>query len=104
VGIIEIILAVVIVAYPGISSETLMYLLFFPLILHGIVRVAVYFTEKDLPTWLRNVLVTKGFITILLTGAVVAFQPLSTEIMIPIFALVFIASGISRIALGIAGF
>jgi uncharacterized membrane protein HdeD (DUF308 family) len=104
VGIIEIILAAVIVAYPDISSETLMYLLFVPLILHGIVRVAVYFTERDLPTWLKNVLVTKGLITILLTGAIVAFQPLSTETMIPIFSLVFIASGISRIALGIAGF
>jgi uncharacterized membrane protein HdeD (DUF308 family) len=104
VAIIEIILAVVIVIFPDISSEMLIYLLFIPLVLHGIVRVAVYFTEKDLPSWLRITLVAKGVITILLTGAVVAFQPINLEIMIQIFGFIFIASGLSRIALGIAGF
>ncbi len=82
----------------------LVYLLFIPLIFHGIVRVAIYFTEKDLPSWLRNILITKGIITILLTGAVIALQPLDLSIMVSIFSIIFIASGISRIALGIAGY
>jgi uncharacterized membrane protein HdeD (DUF308 family) len=104
VGIIEIILAVVIVAYPQTSPRLLAILLFIPFLFHGIVRVAIYYTEKDLPSWLRNILVTKGIITVLLAGGVVAFQPLDLSIMVSIFSLIFIASGISRIALGIAGY
>ena len=104
VAIIELILAVVIVTYTGISPQMLAYLLFIPLLFHGIVRVAIYFTERDLPLWLRRILVAKGLITVLLTGAVVAFQPLNPPIMVSVFSLVFMASGISRIALGIAGY
>jgi len=104
VGIIELVLAVVIVAYPGISPQMLVYLLFIPLLFHGIVRVALYFTEGDLPLWLRSILIAKGLITILLTGAVVAFQPLNLSIVISVFSLIFMASGISRIALGVAGY
>ena len=104
VALIELILAVVIVTYPGISSEMLVYLLFIPLLLHGIVRVGIYFTEKDLPSWLRRILIAKGLITILLTGALVGFQPLDLPIMVSVFSLIFMVSGISRIALGIAGY
>ena len=75
-----------------------------PFLFHGIVRVAIYFTEGDLPLWLRRILIAKGLITILLTGAVVAFQPLNLPLMVSAFSLVFMASGISRIALGIAGY
>ena len=104
VAIIELVLAGVIVAYPGISPQMLVVLLFIPLLFHGIVRVAIYFTERDLPLWLRRILIAKGLITVLLTGAVVAFQPLNLPITVSIFSLVFMASGISRIALGIAGY
>ena len=104
VAVIELVLAVFIVTYPGLSSQMLVYLLFIPLLFHGIVRVAIYFTEKDLPSWLRRVLIAKGLITVLLTGVVVAFQPLNLPITVSVFSLVFMASGISRIALGIAGY
>jgi uncharacterized membrane protein HdeD (DUF308 family) len=104
VGIIEIILAIIIVIYPEISPQMLVYILFIPLFFHGIVRVAIYFTEKDLPSSLRNILITKGIITVLLTCAVVVFQPLDLFIMVSLFSIIFIASGISRIALGIAGY
>jgi len=104
VAIIELVLAVVVIAYPGISPQMLVYLLFIPLLFHGIVRVAIYFTERDLPLWLRRILIAKGLITVLLTGAVVAFQPLNLPIVVSVFSLIFMASGISRIALGIAGY
>ena len=104
VAIIELVLAAVAITNPGISPQMLVILLFIPLLFHGIVRVAIYFTERDLPLWLRRILIAKGLITILLTGALVAFQPLNLPIMVSVFSLIFMASGISRIALGIAGY
>jgi uncharacterized membrane protein HdeD (DUF308 family) len=103
VGIIEIILAAIIVAFPQISPRLLAILLFIPFLFHGIVRVAIYFNEVDLPSWLRTILILKGIVTVFLTGVVVVFQP-DVLVMVLIFSFIFIASGISRIALGIAGY
>ena len=102
-GLLILVLALVVLLFQTLFVLTLIWILAIALVVLGIVRVFVGLIDKELPTWLRILVIVVGLITIVLSF-LIFLQPSLGELTLVIFiAWTLLTNGITRIAKAIVG-
>lgn len=102
-GILALVLAIVAIIYPQLTTQVLIYLLSFALLIHGIVRVVIGGFAKVLPNWLQGLLVVIGLLTIALSVVVFISPEFGFLTLIFLLSIGFLLNGMARIISGITG-
>ena len=102
-GIAGIILAMIAVAFPVIAAETLVLMIAFGLLFFGIVRMAIGFAVKILPTWIRTLVIVVGLLSVFFALIVIFFPVIGIASLIVLLSFTFLLLGIEYILLGVTG-
>jgi len=103
VGILALILAFVILLYPGIATLFLVYYLAVSLLFTGIAMIGTGGTDKSFPSWLRGLLITVGISIFVISVVVIIFPALGLLTLLYIISINFLLYGIGRIFSGVTG-
>ena len=101
-GVIILVLAVLVVIFPGYGVETLLLFLSFGLIIYGCSRLLLGFILK-VPSWIRVMLVTVGIIDLILSTLVLLFPGLALLTFATILGLLLLISGAESVISGFNG-
>ncbi len=104
VGLAALTLGIVVVIFPDLGIEILIFILAIGLMLQGIARITVGGSDTDLPTWFRSILIILGVLSIFLSFIVIVFPTLGYLSLIFLLAWGFLLTGIGRIAVGVSGY
>jgi uncharacterized membrane protein HdeD (DUF308 family) len=102
-GIISVILAVVVVLYPGLGAAYLLILVSFGLFVYGFGRIYLASTLKATPGWMRGMSTAVGVLDIILSVAVVLLPGLALLTLAAILSVVLVVSGAEMIVSGAIG-
>jgi len=96
-------LAVVALVYVDLTTQVLIYILSFILLLNGVARLVIGGFARTLPKWLRRFLVDVGVITIALSVVVFMAPSFGLLTLVLILSITFLFNGVARIVQGIKG-
>mgnify|MGYP006266556689 CR=1 FL=1 len=102
-GIISLILAVVVVLFPGYGAETLLILVSFGLMVYGFGRIFLASALKAAAGWLRGMIVAVGVLDVILSVAVVLLPGLALLTLAVILSGVLLVSGVEMVVSGVIG-
>lgn len=85
---------------PGLSFETLVYLLAITLAIQGLGRV-FHSMRRGPPAWLRGSALAVGALTVLLAAVAVAVPNMAVLTLVPLIAIVVVVNGIETIVWGL---
>ena len=103
VGIVAMVLGLVSLCYPNLTTQLLIYIISFALLLNGVARLVIGGFAKAFPKWLRGFLAVIGIISIILAAMVFVYQELGVLALVLILSFTFMFNGIARIIQGITG-
>ena len=96
-------LALVALLYTNLTTQVLIYILAFVLLLNGVARLVIGEFGKAFPKWLRAFFVVVGVLTVLLSAVVFVYSDFGFLALIILLSFTFMFNGIARIVQGIAG-
>ena len=102
-GIVSLILAIIVILFPGYGALTLIILLAYGLILYGFSRILLAYTLKSTDGWLRGVIAAVGVLDIILSVVVIALPGLALLTLVVILSLVLLMSGAEILISGATG-
>jgi uncharacterized membrane protein HdeD (DUF308 family) len=100
-GILSIALSTLAIVYPGLATVTLIYLLAFAMISHGISRVCIAGMIDILPNALRVLIGINGLLTVVFAAIIFLFPALGAATLVVLLSLAYMINGIENIVLGI---
>ena len=103
VGLVAIVLALVALLYTNLTTQVLIYILAFVLLLNGVARLVIGEFGKAFPKWLRAFFVVVGVLTVLLSAVVFVYSDFGFLALIILLSFTFMFNGIARIVQGITG-
>jgi uncharacterized membrane protein HdeD (DUF308 family) len=103
IGIVAIVLAIVALLYTDLTTQVLIYILSFVLLLNGVARLVIGGFARAFPKWLRGFFVAVGVLTIVLSVIVFVSPSLGFLALVLILSFTFMFNGIARIIQGIMG-
>lgn len=103
IGLIAIILGVTAIVYADLTTQLLIYIIAFSMLLIGVARCVIGGFAKTFPTWVRGLLVIIGLMTIGLSVAIFLFSDLGVLTLVILLSFSFMVNGIARIIQGITG-
>lgn len=99
-GLLAVVFVLVAVFFPGLSFETLVYLFAITLTIQGLSRV-FHSLRRGPPAWLRVSALAVGGLTLLLAAIAVAVPNIAALTLVPLVAIIVLASGIEMIVWGL---
>jgi uncharacterized membrane protein HdeD (DUF308 family) len=102
-GIVSLILAIIVILFPGYGALTLIILLAYGLIVYGFSRIFLACTLKSADGWLRGVIAAVGVLDIILSVVVIALPGLALLTLTVILSLVLLVSGAEILISGAIG-
>lgn len=102
-GVLAIVVGILILVFPGVSTVTLAFLLGIGMLIWGIGRIVVGSTESEFRGGMRALLIVLGILLVVFSGIIIA-EPVIGIYTYAFFAsLAFFVIGIDSLASGIAG-
>ena len=102
-GIISLILALLVLVFPGLAVLTLLLLVSFGLMVYGVGRIFIAYALKDTVGWLRGAIAAVGVVNIILSGAVVILPGVALLTLAIILSVLLLVSGAEMIVSGAIG-
>jgi len=102
-GLVSLILALLVVLFPGYGVLTLMIFVSFGLLVYGVSRISLASILKSTEGWLRGMIVAVGVIDIVLSIIVLVLPSLALLTIAIILALALIVSGFHMVVSGAIG-
>jgi uncharacterized membrane protein HdeD (DUF308 family) len=102
-GILSLILAVLVIAFPDYGALTLIWFLSFGLMVYGFGRMFLAYAVKVAPGWMRGSMVAVGVLDVILSVVVLLLPNESLLALVIILAVVLIVSGVEAIVSGAIG-
>ena len=102
-GIISLILALLVLVFPGWAVLTLLLLVSFGLMVYGVGRIFIAYALKDTVGWLRGAIAAVGVVDIILSGAVVILPGVALLTLAIILSVLLLVSGAEMIVSGAIG-
>src|SRR5271157_3774 len=99
-GILSLILALLVLIFPGYAVLTLIIFVSFGLIVYGVGRLFLAYALKETLGWIRGMIVAVGVIDIILSVVVLALPNVALLTLAVILALVLLVSGAEMIVSG----
>jgi len=96
-------LAIVALLYTDLTTQVLIYILSFVLLLNGVARLVIGGFGRVFPKWLRGFFVVVGVLTIVLSVIVFVSPSLGFLALVLLLSFTFMFNGIARIIQGITG-
>jgi uncharacterized membrane protein HdeD (DUF308 family) len=103
VGLVAIVLALVALLYTNLTTQVLIYILAFVLLLNGVARLVIGGFGRAFPKWLRAFFVFVGLLTIMLSVVVFMSPSFGFLALIILLSFTFMFNGIAKIVQGITG-
>jgi len=103
IGLVAIVLALMALLYTNLTTQVLIYILSFVLLLNGVARLVIGGFGKAFPKWLRAFFVVVGLLTIVLSVVVFVSSEFGFLALVLMLSFTFIFNGIARIVQGITG-
>jgi uncharacterized membrane protein HdeD (DUF308 family) len=103
IGIVAVALAIVALVYADLTTQVLIYILSFVLLLNGVARLVIGGFGRAFPKWLRGFFVIVGILTIVLSVVVFVSPGFGFLALVLLLSLTFMFNGIARIVQGITG-
>jgi uncharacterized membrane protein HdeD (DUF308 family) len=103
IGILALILGAIALLYTDLTTQVLIYILSFALLLNGIARLVIGGFARVFPRWLRGFFVVVGLLTIVLSVFVFVSPGLGFLALVLMLSFTFLFNGIARIVQGITG-
>jgi len=103
IGIVAVALGLVALAYPNLTTQVLIYILSFVLLLNGVARLVIGGFAKVFPKWLRGFFAVVGILTIVLSVVVFVSSEFGFLALVLMLSFTFMFNGIARIVQGITG-
>ncbi len=102
-GIISLILALLVLLFPGYGVLTLMLFVSFGLMVYGVGRIFIAYALKETVGWLRGTIVAVGVVDVVLSVLVLALSSLALLTLAVILSVVLLVSGAEMIVSGAIG-
>ena len=102
-GILALVLGAIALLYADLTTQVLIYILYFALLVNGIARLAIGGFAKVFPSWVRGLLVVVGLLTIVLSVVVFVSPGFGFLTLVLVLSVTFLLNGIARIVQGITG-
>ena len=102
-GIISLILALLVLLFPGWAVLTLLLLVSFGLMVYGVGRIFIAYALKDTVGWLRGAIAAVGVVDIILSVAVIVLPSVALLTLAVILSVVLLLSGAEMIVSGAIG-
>lgn len=102
-GIISLMLALLVLVFPGWAVLTLLLLVSFGLMVYGVGRIFIAYALKDTVGWLRGAIAAVGVVNIILSGAVVILPGVALLTLAIILSVLLLVSGAEMIVSGAIG-
>lgn len=103
IGILALVLGAIALLHTDLTTQVLIYILSFALLLNGIARLVIGGFARLLPSWLRGLLTVVGLLTIILSVVVFVSPAFGELTLVLILSITFLLNGIARIVSGITG-
>ena len=103
IGIVAIALGIVTLLYADLTTQLLIYLLSFALLLNGVSRLVIGGFVKAFPKWLRGFFAVVGVLTIILAVVVFVYSEFGFLALVLMLSFTFMFNGVARIIQGITG-
>lgn len=103
IGIVAIVLGIVALIYTELTTQVLIYILSFVLLLNGVARLVIGGLGRAFPKWLRGFFVVVGALTIVLSVIVFVSPGFGFLALVLLLSFTFMFNGIARIVQGIVG-
>jgi len=103
IGIVAVALGLVALAYPNLTTQVLIYILSFVLLLNGVARLVIGGFGRAFPKWLRGFFAVVGILTIVLSVVVFVSSEFGFLALVLMLSFTFMFNGIARIVQGITG-
>jgi uncharacterized membrane protein HdeD (DUF308 family) len=103
IGIVAIALGIIAIVYTDLTTQLLIYILSFALLLNGVARLVIGGFAKAFPKWLRGFFAVVGILTIILAAIVFVYSDFGFLALILLLSFTFMFNGIARIIQGITG-
>jgi len=102
-GVISVILAVLVLLFPGYGVLTLLIIVSFGLIVYGVGRIALAYTLKTSVGWVRGMFVAVGVLDLILSVLVLVLPGLALLTFAVVLSVVLLVSGVEMIVSGASG-
>jgi len=103
IGIVAVALGIVALLHTDFTTQVLIYILSFVLLLNGVARLVIGGFGRVFPKWLRGFFVVVGALTIVLSVIVFVSPGLGFLALVLLLSFTFMFNGIARIVQGISG-
>jgi uncharacterized membrane protein HdeD (DUF308 family) len=102
-GILTLVLAVVVILFPGFAVLTLILILSWGLLLYGFSRLLLAYSLKATAGWLRSLIGAVGVLDVILSAAVIAIPGAALLTLAFLLSLVLLVSGVEILISGAVG-
>ena len=99
-GLVSVLLATAVLAYPGLDTLTLVLMLASALLVIGLARIIFGIFVEYVPDWLRALNISAGFFGIVVTIINMLFPQYITQTLIYLLSVALLASGITSALVG----
>lgn len=103
IGIIALILGAITLVYTDLTTQLLIYIISFALLLNGVARLVIGGFARVFPKWLRGFFMIVGLLAIGLFIVVFVYSEVGFLALVLLLSLMFMFNGIARIVQGITG-
>jgi len=97
------VLSIVAILYPNLTTQVLIYILSIVLLLNGVTRLVIGGFARAFPKWLRGFFVVVGLLTIILSVVVFVSSAFGLLALVLMLSFTFMFNGIARIVQGVTG-
>ena len=94
---IALVLSIVAILYPNITTQVLIYILSIVLLLNGVTRLVIGEFARAFPKWFRGFFFVVGLLTIVLSVVVSLFSAFGFLALVLMISFTFMFNGIARI-------
>ena len=101
-GSINVILAILVIIYPGLGISILVFILSWALFVMGSARIVVGIFTKDLKNRLKAANIIVGILTLTMGIIAIGYSGLGTTMLIYLISLGLIINGITRVIVGVS--
>ena len=103
IGMVAVALGIVTLVYTDLTTQVLIYIISFALLINGVARLLIGGFAKAFPKWLRGFFAVVGVLTIVLSVVVFVSSEFGFLALVLMLSFTFMFNGIARIVQGIMG-
>lgn len=102
-GVLLLVLAFLVIAFPGLGFATLVVLLYVGLVIFGVAEISVGAGARFMRGWMRGYFIAIGVLDLILASLILIFPSLAQLTLVVILSLALLLSGIELAVSGVVG-